>query len=201
MMEQEIKIAAHLEPHRPDICKLIVDRPIYPQGSAYFPNKEAARGSPLGERLFEIEGVVAVRIAGNEVSVTKPGVEEWRPVAGRVSEIIREHLGSGKPAVAPDFASKRLPDSVIMGKIQTIFDTQINPAVAAHGGQVSLLDVKEGKIYIQMGGGCQGCGMADVTLRQGIETAIREAIPDVNEILDVTDHAAGTNPYYTPAKK
>ena len=200
-MEQEITITAHLEPHHPDTCKLIVDRPIYPQGSAYFPNKEASRGSPLAEQLFEIEGVVAVRIAENSVSVTKPGVEEWRPIAGRVADIIREHLRSGKPAVAPDFASKGLPDSVIRANIQTIFDTQINPAVAAHGGHVELLDVKGGKVYIQMGGGCQGCGMADVTLRQGIEAAIREAIPHVDEILDVTDHAAGMNPYYTPAKK
>ena len=73
--------------------------------------------------------------------------------------------------------------------------------MAAHGGVVSLLDVKNGNVFIQMGGGCQGCGMADVTLRQGIEKAIRSQVPEVEEILDTTDHAAGTNPFYAPSSK
>jgi Fe/S biogenesis protein NfuA len=84
--------------------------------------------------------------------------------------------------------------------VQQVIDTQINPAVAAHGGFVSLLDVKEGTAYIALGGGCQGCGMADVTLRHGIETMIKEAVPDIAQIVDTTDHAGGTNPYYQPAK-
>lgn len=84
--------------------------------------------------------------------------------------------------------------------VQRVIDEQINPAIAGHGGFVSLLDFKDGRAYIALGGGCQGCGMADVTLRQGIEVMIREAVPEVVEILDTTDHAAGTNPYYQPAK-
>lgn len=85
-------------------------------------------------------------------------------------------------------------------KIQYLLDTAINPAVAGHGGMVSLIDVRDNVVYLQMGGGCQGCGMADVTLKQGIEMMIREEVPEVVEILDVTDHAAGQNPYYTPSK-
>jgi Fe/S biogenesis protein NfuA len=69
-----------------------------------------------------------------------------------------------------------------------------------HGGFVELIDVKNNSIYIRMGGGCQGCGAADVTLKQGIEKSIRELIPQVGEILDTTDHAAGRNPYYQPSK-
>ncbi len=84
--------------------------------------------------------------------------------------------------------------------VQQVLDTRINPAVAAHGGYVSLLDVKDQIAYIQLGGGCQGCGMVDVTLRQGIEVMIKEAIPEIAEIVDATDHAAGSNPYYQPAK-
>jgi len=84
--------------------------------------------------------------------------------------------------------------------IQQVLDTQINPAVAGHGGHVALLDVKDDVAYIALGGGCQGCGMADVTLKQGIEVIIREAVPEIRQIIDTTDHASGTNPYYQPAK-
>ena len=73
--------------------------------------------------------------------------------------------------------------------------------VAAHGGHVSLLGVKGNTVYLKLGGGCQGCGQADVTLKQGIETAIRLAAPEVGDILDSTDHASGRNPYYTPSAK
>jgi Fe/S biogenesis protein NfuA len=85
-------------------------------------------------------------------------------------------------------------------RVQEIFDQQINPGLAAHGGHVELLDVKDGVVYVRLGGGCQGCGMVDVTLRQGIETLLREAMPEIQQVIDTTDHASGTNPYYQPAK-
>ncbi|UCE01796.1 MAG: iron-sulfur cluster assembly accessory protein [Candidatus Latescibacterota bacterium] len=85
-------------------------------------------------------------------------------------------------------------------KVQRVIDTEINPGVATHGGHVTLLDVKQGTAYIRLGGGCQGCGMADVTLKQGIEVAIKQAVPEIVDVLDTTDHAAGDNPFYQPAK-
>ncbi|MFQ5846068.1 MAG: iron-sulfur cluster assembly accessory protein [Candidatus Methylomirabilales bacterium] len=84
--------------------------------------------------------------------------------------------------------------------VQEVIDTQINPGVATHGGHVALLDVKDDIAYIALGGGCQGCGMADVTLKQGIEVMIKEAVPGITQIIDTTDHAAGNNPYYQPSK-
>ncbi len=84
--------------------------------------------------------------------------------------------------------------------IQRLLDERINPAVAAHGGHVSLVDVQEDTTYIRLEGGCQGCGMADVTLKQGIETEIKQVVPTIKAVLDVTDHAGGTNPYYQPGK-
>lgn len=84
--------------------------------------------------------------------------------------------------------------------IQELLDTQINPGVATHGGHVELMDVQDNVVYIRFGGGCQGCGMVSVTLNQGVEQAIREAFPEIREIVDVTDHAAGTNPYYQSSK-
>ncbi len=85
-------------------------------------------------------------------------------------------------------------------KIQELIDERINPAVAAHGGQIELLNVEDDSIYIHMGGGCQGCGMANVTLKHGIEAMIQEVFPEIKHVVDTTDHASGTNPYYSPSK-
>ena len=82
-------------------------------------------------------------------------------------------------------------------EVQRVIEQQINPQIASHGGFVTLLDVQEDVAYISMGGGCQGCGMADVTLKQGVEAMILEAVPEIRQVLDNTDHAAGTNPYYS----
>ena len=88
----------------------------------------------------------------------------------------------------------------LKGRVQELIDTMINPAVAGHGGFVELIDVQDNRVYLQMGGGCQGCGAADVTLKAGIERMIFEEIPEVTEVLDTTDHASGSNPYYAPSK-
>jgi len=81
-------------------------------------------------------------------------------------------------------------------KIQSIVDEKINPGLASHGGHVSLIDVKDDIAYLQFGGGCQGCGMVDVTLKQGVEVMIKESVPEIKQVLDITDHAEGSNPYY-----
>ena len=94
-----------------------------------------------------------------------------------------------KPPTGPDVEA-----------VQKLFDEQVNPGVASHGGHVTLVDVKDNIVYIQMGGGCQGCGMADVTLKQGIVGIIKKALPHIKDVLDVTDHASGTNPYFQPEK-
>lgn len=84
--------------------------------------------------------------------------------------------------------------------VQDVIDRRINPGVAVHGGYISLLEVRDGVAYVALGGGCQGCGLADVTLKQGIDVMIREAVPQIERVIDTTDHAAGANPYYQPAK-
>ena len=88
------------------------------------------------------------------------------------------------------------PTGELADRVKQVLETRVNPAVASHGGQISLVDVDDADVYLELGGGCQGCGMARVTLKQGVEKMLREAIPDIGEIHDVTDHAAGTNPYY-----
>lgn len=80
--------------------------------------------------------------------------------------------------------------------VQDVIDRQINPGVGSHGGMVTLVDVRDGTAFMRFGGGCQGCAAVDVTLKQGVETAIRTAVPSISAIVDVTDHEAGDNPYY-----
>jgi Fe-S cluster biogenesis protein NfuA len=195
---QEIKISA--EPKDTSTCRFVVDRPVYPGGSVFFGSKERAAGSNLGEKLFAIEGVSSVLIQDNLVTVTAATGGNWMPIAKQVGATIRSVLSSGEHAV-PDSVLSSIPDSdTIKKRVQSILDQEINPAVAAHGGWVELIDVKKNEVFIRMGGGCVGCGMADVTLKQGVERSIRMAIPEVGAILDTTDHASGRNPYYSPAK-
>lgn len=83
-------------------------------------------------------------------------------------------------------------------RIRALLDQEINPAIAAHGGYISLVSLEEDVAYLRMDGGCQGCGMADVTLREGVAARIREAVPEIADVRDVTDHGQGANPYYQP---
>ncbi len=87
-------------------------------------------------------------------------------------------------------------DGPVVEKVRRLLDTEINPAVAAHGGMIRLIDVRDNKVFVAFGGGCHGCGMVDVTLKHGVEARIREAIPEIQEVVDVTDHGRGENPYY-----
>jgi len=80
--------------------------------------------------------------------------------------------------------------------VQDLLDTKINPGLASHGGFVALLDYKDDEAYITFGGGCQGCGLVDVTLKEGVEVTIREALPQVKKVIDTTDHTSGNNPFY-----
>jgi Fe/S biogenesis protein NfuA len=86
-------------------------------------------------------------------------------------------------------------------RLMQVLAEQINPAIASHGGSAELVAVEADTAYLRLGGGCVGCGMVSVTLRQGIEVALREAVPVITRVIDVTDHASGTNPYYEAAKK
>ncbi len=181
-----------------DRCRFVVDRPLLPGESAHFADLDAAKASPLAGELLRIPGVEAVLIADNTLTVTASYAVDWPALA--IGNVIRKHLGAGEPAVSHDYFDKVPSEGDLKWAIADLLEREINPAVAAHGGFVELIDVKKNNVFIRMGGGCQGCGAADVTLRQGIEKAIRGLVPRVGEILDTTDHAAGRNPYYSPGK-
>ena len=198
-MTADIKINA--DPESNKRCKFTVDRPVYPDSSFYFDSKERAQGSPFAELVFQIPGVTSVLISHERVTVTKSDRDDWPVIGRQIGAAIRAHLATGQPAVSDAVRATIPPAAEIQAKIAHILEKEINPMVAAHGGHVSLLGVKGNTVYLKLGGGCQGCGQADVTLKQGIETAIRLAAPEVGDILDSTDHASGRNPYYTPSAK
>jgi Fe/S biogenesis protein NfuA len=107
-------------------------------------------------------------------------------------------MGAASPAMGA--APADLTGDVAQRVIQ-VLDQQINPSIASHGGRADLVAVEDGAAFLRLSGGCAGCGMATVTLSQGIEVAIRDAVPEIARVVDVTDHASGTNPYYEAAKK
>ena len=84
-------------------------------------------------------------------------------------------------------------------RVVAVLEEQVNPSIASHGGRADLVAVEGSSVYLRLSGGCQGCGMAKATLSQGIEVILREAIPEIANVVDVTDHADGANPYYEPA--
>ena len=205
MDPSEIKISAEPSQSHPETCKFTVDRPVYPDGSVYFASAKQIVGSPLAEKLFNHQdlGVAELLIADETVTVTlnRQGYVDWQTEGRKVADLIRQQLCSDEPAVSEKIRDTIPPESDIQQQVQQVLDTRINPAVAAHGGRVALLDVKGNRVYLQFSGGCQGCGMADVTLKHGVERAIREEVPAVGQILDTTDHAGGKNPYFASSRR
>ena len=152
----------------------------------HFDSKEPAQGSLLAKRLFQFKGVRVVLISHDQVTITKTTTDQWTVIGAA----IQDHLATGEPAVSAVVRRNIPPADQIWQVVQQVLDTDINPSVAEHGGVVGLIDVRDNVVYTQMGSGRQDYGMADVTLKYGI-----------GDILDVTDHASGRNPYFTPAKK
>ena len=197
-MDVEIRITA--EPIDNSRCKFVVSEPLYEAGLRRFASPEDAHGSPLAEAILAIEGVTEVIVSGHTVTAVKDTPGQWQMTARAVGTAIRSALLQGGPVIVPKAAAAD-GDDALYEQVADVFETRINPMVASHGGRVDLIDVQDGVVLLRLGGGCQGCGMANVTLRQGIETTLRQMVPAVQGIMDVTDHAAGADPYFAQSKK
>jgi Fe-S cluster biogenesis protein NfuA len=203
MSPDELKITAEpVDNHR---CKFVVSQPIFPGGVRRFQSAAEAPGSPLAEAIYAIPeaGVTELIVSGNIVTVVKQSPAPWQALGRAVGAAIRAAVASAGPAVAPPAkrAGDAVDDDTLYERVADLFDRQVNPMVARHGGRVELIDVQDAVVMLRMGGGCQGCGMADVTLRQGIEGMLAQSIPEVRGIVDITDHATGANPYFQASKK
>jgi NFU1 iron-sulfur cluster scaffold homolog, mitochondrial len=202
MEAAEIRITA--EPIDDDRCKFVVSVPVLAGGVRRFEGSDEVKGSPLAEAIFAIPGLAVSEliVSGNIVTVVKRSPAPWQAVGKAVGTAIRSVLASDVPAVA---ASPKPPNAVnddtLYEQVAKVFDEQVNPMVARHGGNVELIDVQDAVVMLRLGGGCQGCGMADVTLRQGIEGMLAQFVPAVRGIVDITDHTSGANPYFQASKK
>jgi Fe-S cluster biogenesis protein NfuA len=184
-------------------CQLRFSRPVSPPGTSLFETPGEAADWPAVRALLSIPGVHSVIGKGEALVIAKREATSWPEILERVEGAIREAF-DGAPsapaaaASAPAAAKPMAPGEggPLRERIERIIETEINPAVAAHGGVITLLDVQDTRVFIHMGGGCQGCAMSTATLKHGVEASLREQIPEITEILDTTDHAAGSNPYF-----
>ena len=203
MDPQSITITA--EPLNVERCKFVVGVPVYTGGLRRFTTPHEATGSPLAEALFAIPGaeIQEVIVSGNLVTVVKASTAPWQVLGKQIGVAIRQALAGAQPAIAPkvEVAAGPVDDDTLYERVARLFDEEVNPMVARHGGRVELIDVQDAVVMLRMAGGCQGCGMADVTLRQGIEGMLGQRVPEVKGIMDITDHTAGENPYFAAAKK
>ena len=198
---QPISIRAEVSTADVNTCKFTVSRTIHPGGVHLFISREQAAGSPLVERLFEISGVWHVLVADDVVAIGKHSEPPWPELKPKIAAVIREQLRSGIPAILSSPKSIHTgehADAEIQTLVQDLLDREVNPAVGAHGGKIVLTKVADRHLYIEMTGGCQGCASSQLTLRQGFERMVRRVVPEVVEIVDVTDHARGQMPYYRP---
>ena len=191
-----IKIRAGTLLADPDACKFTVSRTVHPGGPFFFDDKERAAGSPLPERLFALPGVAYVLVADDVVK--EPSIS-WSGLKSAIGTAIRAQLLTGVPTIleAPRNARTRdRTDAEIRAVVQELLDREVNRSIAAHGGQISIVEVRDGRLFIAMSGGCQGCAASKVTLRQGFEVMVRGVAPEIDNIVDTTDHAAGNTPFY-----
>jgi len=171
-------------------------------GTAGFLDKQSSARSPLAKRLFDIEGITSVYLDPQAITLTKIDDVEWSMLKPVILGVIMEHFAAGEPVIHDDGQPLPKPglDTEAGKVIQNLLQLKINPQVASHGGHISLVDVQDDTAYIRLEGACQGCGMADVTLKQGVVKEIMALVPTIGKVLDVTDHAGGANPYYQPGK-
>jgi len=179
-----------------NLCRFTSARTLY-VGTRSVNSKDEAERFPLAATLMCLPAVEKIQLIGHLLVVTKNRDREWHDLANDIKSVLTAYLISGDALSSEDVQEQMmLIGRSTKEKIQYLIDAQINPGVAEHGGSVQVVDVKDGGVYVRLYGGCQGCGAADFTLKQGIETIVKRAVPEIQQVIDVTNHGAGMNPYY-----
>lgn len=166
----------------------------------------AVPGSPVAPN-FELTLVELGERLEDERQIDGPGFpvlfrETDAPVLDRaVVDFVERVNESGFEVRAPAATSNGAkapaePAGEIAERVRRVLDTQVNPAIAAHGGMISLADIDGTEVFVRMSGGCQGCALSRMTLQQGVERMLRQAVPELTAVHDVTDHASGENPFF-----
>jgi Fe-S cluster biogenesis protein NfuA len=199
-IQAPISIKAETAIADPDSCKFTVSTVVQAGGPFFFTDTVQAANSPLAATLFTLQGIASVLIADNTVSVSKSAETSWQTLKAAIGAAIRAQLLSGLPAVlatAVTAQAQGRSNEVVRGIVQDILDREVNRSIASHGGEISIVDLRAGQLYVRMSGGCQGCASYEATLKQGFEVMVKRAAPEITEIIDVTDHQSGQTPYYS----
>ena len=185
-MDLDFHLRAERTPN-PNSVKWVLSTPLVDAGrSAHFEEPPSAEISPLAARLFEIEGVVGVFLARNFVTVTKREELEWPDLAQPLVESLKAFAASGEAALGPDFDGQRAESAnEVELRIQRILDEEIRPYVAQDGGDVIFAGFRDGRVELYLQGSCSGCPSSLATLKLGIESRLREAVPEVEEVVAI----------------
>jgi len=198
-MTAQLRIRAGTSPADPHSMRFELDRDVQGGALATFSDAASAQGAPLAEALFAIAGVKTVDVSVAVVTVVKSEDGDWDALKHLIAAALRSSMSQSSAPLGKGvrIAGQARTDAEIRLAVQDVLDRQANPAIASHGGHVSVTDVRDGVVSMLMSGGCQGCASSAATLRGGVESMIRAAVPEVRDIIDVTDHAAGATPYYS----
>jgi len=195
-MTEKDDIAIVAEPQMdPKVCNFHVDRPIH-NGVVNCTDKKTAEGSPLLEAVFAFDEVEQVMVSGATITVAKKDEGDWQKLARDIGTAIRDAIKDNETLIAADIKDKVPSNEDLKAKVKEVLDEEINPALSSHGGGADLIDVQGTTVFLALSGGCQGCASAKYTLKHGIEQVLRDRVPEVSGVVDVTDHTAGANPYY-----
>jgi Fe-S cluster biogenesis protein NfuA len=197
---EDLRIRGEFTPD-PQVCRFVVSKPVFEDDWTFqFRSTADAPGSALIAAIFAVDGVADVKIHRDVFTITKNTPDAWPKLAGRLIPILKTQLAAGAQVLdaARREEIKTSPLAAeVPALITKILEQSINPALASHGGWVKLLRIEGQDVFVEMGGGCQGCASSRATMKFGIERAIREAVPSVRNVIDATNHSAGSNPYYT----
>ena|SRR5690625_3640253 len=192
------RIRAQGSPRDPSVMRFILDTPVQEGRGRNFdaPDDKA----PLAAALFAIEGIRKVQVSGETIIVSLASGHGWgtrkQEVAAAIRQVLdRFPLPLGNVPQESDAAA----DKALLDAVNQVLDSRANPSIAQHGGRVTAESAEDGVVYLRMSGGCQGCAASSLTLRGGVERILRAAVPGIREIVDVTDHSAGVNPFYQGA--
>ncbi len=164
----------------------------------YFQNKSDASRDDV---VIELDGISVIVAAESAASMSGSKLDLGGEDGAGGLMIVNPNSPVVAGSVLPDDLLNADLSGPVAQEIIRVLQEEINPAIASHGGRADLVAVAESTAYLRLSGGCQGCGMASVTLSQGIEVAIKEAVPAITSVQDVTDHMNGSNPYYGASKK
>jgi Fe-S cluster biogenesis protein NfuA len=169
----------------PNSVKWVLGQPLVEGGGgAHFDEPVDESVSPLGARLFAVEGVVGVFVAGNFVTVTKSDDVEWADLAQGVVDAIKAFVAADEPTFGPDFEPRAAgPEGEVADRIRGILESEVRPAVAQDGGDIIFAGYRDGIVEVYLQGSCSGCPSSTLTLKMGIEERLREEIPEVREVV------------------